>query len=211
MDKQASRREALSRVEIVRAALALLEERGTMAEVSMRVLANEFDVWPNALYQYFRDKNELMSFMLDEVLSGHSAPPKDLALQRRILEFSLDFRRRLAPYPDLAAFLLTGRGLTDRVRSINSETVEVFLDAGWTPDAAVRAFASTRLYVLGSLLIAQQRRDTAERRRRVVEPTPLGTDGQVMASLAALHPDDVFSLGLSCLLDGLAAALGPKT
>jgi len=205
MPKPVRQPPSLSRDEIVRRALALLAERGSMAQVSMRVLAGEFDVWPNALYQYFRDKDELMSFMLDEVLSGLAPPRGNLRWETRMLRFSLEFRRRLMPYPDLAAFLLTGRGLTPRVRMTNAQTVEIFLGAGWSPEAAARAFAAVRTFVLGSLLLVGSTGDPVRRRREVVDPSALTERDGVVAALAELDQEEVFSFGLSRLLDGLAA------
>jgi TetR/AcrR family tetracycline transcriptional repressor len=52
-------RNPLSRERIVDAAFRLLEQDGWDA-LSMRRLAQELDVWPMAVYRYFRDKDELV-------------------------------------------------------------------------------------------------------------------------------------------------------
>src|SRR3954467_4211643 len=57
MDKGAD--SGLSRERIVGVALELIERDGLRA-LSMRRLAQELDVWPMAVYHYFRDKGELL-------------------------------------------------------------------------------------------------------------------------------------------------------
>src|SRR4051794_17134970 len=49
----------LSRERILDGALRLIEREG-LGALSMRRLAQELDVWPMAVYHYFRDKAELL-------------------------------------------------------------------------------------------------------------------------------------------------------
>src|SRR3954447_6084798 len=57
----------LSRERILEAARALVEEEG-QARLSMRRLGERLDVWPMALYHWFRDKDELL-----DALAAHAS------------------------------------------------------------------------------------------------------------------------------------------
>src|SRR3954466_10245177 len=66
-------RNPLSRERIVDASFRLLEQDGWDA-LSMRRLAQELDVWPMAVYRYFRDKDELVDALVDHA-AGAMEPP----------------------------------------------------------------------------------------------------------------------------------------
>src|SRR5215467_10891753 len=60
------RRRSLSQAEIVRAALALLDEAG-MDDLTMRRLADKLGVKAASLYRHVRDKDELLVLLADEI------------------------------------------------------------------------------------------------------------------------------------------------
>src|SRR3954466_1280852 len=66
-------RNPLSRERIIDAAVGLLEEDGWDA-LSMRRLAQELDVWPMAVYRYFRDKDELVDALVDHAAARMELP-----------------------------------------------------------------------------------------------------------------------------------------
>jgi AcrR family transcriptional regulator len=196
----------LSTDEIVQAALRLLKSGGHN-QLSMRTLANEFDVWPNALYEYFKSKDDLLALLVDAVLEDVEPPSTELPWTERILVFSLDMRHQLAPYPDLAAFMLKRTGLTPRVQTLNYETITIFLDAGFDQTAAARAFIAVYTYVLGSLsLVRVPAHKTRERVGTMGHSSHAGKDAgdELVAALDAIDVDEQFAYGLERLLDGLA-------
>ncbi len=56
----------LSRERILDAALELVVDDGWNG-LSMRRLAQELDVWPMAVYRYFRDKDELLDAVVEQL------------------------------------------------------------------------------------------------------------------------------------------------
>ena len=72
--RKARRRGSLSREKIIEEALALQEEDGA-GSLSMRRLAEHFDVAPMALYTYVRGKDDLIDGLIDQVYAGLELDP----------------------------------------------------------------------------------------------------------------------------------------
>ncbi len=64
----------LSREEVIRGALALLDKVGLDA-LTMRRLAGALDVRAGAIYWHFADRQELEDAMVDAMLADVLAPP----------------------------------------------------------------------------------------------------------------------------------------
>ena len=73
-DNGARPRGSLSREEIIKEALALLDEHGPGA-LSMRRLADRLGVAPNALYYRVRGKADLIDALIDQVYAGLTIKP----------------------------------------------------------------------------------------------------------------------------------------
>jgi TetR/AcrR family tetracycline transcriptional repressor len=97
----------LSRERIVETAFSLLEREG-WETLSMRRLGQELDVWPMAVYRYFRDKDELVDALVEHVVQEVALPGARGAWRarlRRLLGEAVrtleglppEFRARLAP------------------------------------------------------------------------------------------------------------------
>src|SRR3954466_5274956 len=76
-------RNPLSRERIIDAAVGLLEEDGWDA-LSMRRLAQELDVWPMAVYRYFRDKDELVDALVDHAAGRMELPGTEGSWRERL-------------------------------------------------------------------------------------------------------------------------------
>jgi TetR/AcrR family tetracycline transcriptional repressor len=197
----------LSREEIAKVGLKMLEAGG-VDQLSMRALASEFGVWPNALYQYFRDKDELLALILDYVLEELEVPPPGPPWIERMLEFSENMHQLLTPAPDLAGFLMHRAGLTERVRSINYQTLILLRDGGYEPRDAVEAFISIYTYILGSLSLVRARSARLREGRQVDilphAPTDPAWEGKALRdALANIDTDRQFAVGLRQLLEGI--------
>ena len=115
-----STRNRLSRELVLSTALELVDRDGASA-LSMRRLAQELDVWPMAVYRYFRDKDELTAALVDAAADRIEAPRRGSWRERlvallRDARAALDAdgaaaRDRLA---DVALPILGEAGLDDR-------------------------------------------------------------------------------------------------
>jgi TetR/AcrR family tetracycline transcriptional repressor len=72
--REPQRAPGLSRERILDAALDVAADEGLEA-LSMRRLALALDVWPMALYRYFRDKDELLDAMVARATDQIERPP----------------------------------------------------------------------------------------------------------------------------------------
>ena len=68
-----ARKEPLSRMRIVAAAIERADREG-LAALSMRTVASDLGVVPMALYRHVKDKDDLVSAMIDTVVEAYPAP-----------------------------------------------------------------------------------------------------------------------------------------
>jgi AcrR family transcriptional regulator len=101
-------RRPLTRDAIVDAALALLDREG-LAGLSMRRLAQELGAGAASLYWHVRDKEELLSLLLDRIVGEAQIPDPDPANWReQVKELARGSRRLLHSHRD-AALISMGR------------------------------------------------------------------------------------------------------
>jgi TetR/AcrR family transcriptional regulator, tetracycline repressor protein len=150
----------LSRERIVDAVFRLLDRDGWEA-LSMRRLAQELDVWPMAVYRYFRDKDELIDALVAHVIQGIDLPSARgtwRARLRRLMEAARGALERLPPElrPRLAIALVA----PDTPR-VSDAALGILESAGFGPDDARRAWAALVAYAAGFVEIAPAVSDEA--------------------------------------------------
>src|SRR3954462_15307587 len=91
-------RNPLSRERIVETSFRLLEQDGWDA-LSMRRLAQELDVWPMAVYRYFRDKDELVDALVDHAAGRMERPAPEGDWRERLRGLLDAARVTLHPLP----------------------------------------------------------------------------------------------------------------
>jgi len=121
---RAPRQPALSRERILDAALRLADAEGVEA-LSMRRLAQELDVWPMAVYRWFRDKDELVA-ALGEAAAARVAAPDDGPWPERLAALLEAVHAELRDHPaaPVAGLQAAGAGVLE--------------DAGLSPAEALR-------------------------------------------------------------------------
>ncbi len=103
-DARRSRRRPLDRDQIVRAALALLDEAG-LDELTMRRLADRLGVQAASLYRHVRDKRELLVLLADEVTGEIPLVSPEGPWRARLVEMGHAVRRGLLARRDAARLL----------------------------------------------------------------------------------------------------------
>src|SRR5215207_3796938 len=92
-------RGSLTREEIIKEALALLDEHGPGA-LSMRRLADRLGVAPNALYTHVRSKADLIDGLVDQVYAGLDLDPDPTGdWARKLAALSQSVRAHLLAHP----------------------------------------------------------------------------------------------------------------
>ena len=145
-------RNPLSRERIIDAAVGLLEQDGWDA-LSMRRLAQELDVWPMAVYRYFRDKEELVDALVEHAAAGMEPPDSEAdpwESMRALLEAARDTLGRL---PAELRGRLGSRMVAPGRAGPASDGREILESAGFEPDEAQTAWSALGAYAIGAVEI----------------------------------------------------------
>ena len=100
------KRQPLDRVQIVRAALALLDEVG-LDDLTMRRLAEKLGVKAASLYRHVRHKEELLVLLADEISGEIPVVEPRGSWKEQLVEMARNVRRGLLAHRDGARLLAT--------------------------------------------------------------------------------------------------------
>ncbi|KAB1644131.1 TetR family transcriptional regulator [Gulosibacter chungangensis] len=141
-----------TRADVLATALRLLDERG-LPDLSMRALARELDVQPSALYWHFKNKQELLAGVADEIL----APVNELPDEADAAKVAAEFRDSMLSVTDGAEVVVSTVALglgADRAY----ERLRLSLEGmGYERNAAVDLATTLLHYCLGHASHEQQR------------------------------------------------------
>lgn len=152
----APERGGLGRDEVVRTALALLDEVG-LDGLSMRRLAEGLGVQAASLYWHLQNKEELLDLLADAIYAEVPAPRPDRPWREQLEAFAWGYRRVLLAHRDAGQILARrlGAGSFELMEGI----VALLLRAGFSPEDAAEA---------GSLVLSFVPRFTSD----VASPAP---------------------------------------
>lgn len=214
---------AVTRDEIVAAALALLDEAG-LDGLTLRRLADRLGIRAPTLYWHVRDKRELLdlvaSAIMDQALAGWREPRPGQAWWDWLAGRARVMRSALLAHRD-SAMILAGNRPTGQALPGIERQLQALTGAGFSPPDAMLALQALNAYVIGEVLDTQ-----GEAARRAAAPAPSQADGPtpapsqadgpapmgaafplISAALAALEPfgssDQRFEHGLALIITGL--------
>ena len=209
----AGQRAGLSREQVLAAARRIADAEG-VDRLTMRRLAAELGVMPNALYTYVPDKEALLDALLDDLLAD--IDPGDPAGEDwrdglvRVMDAS---RRLLLTHPQLAPVFLARPALGPNAARLGEITLALLRRGGVEGERAVEALRVLLVYSLGFAAFQAPRAqgDPGARSARAEAafaglpeeafPRMRGLAGE----LASPTTDRQFHTGLGWLLDGIAA------
>jgi AcrR family transcriptional regulator len=142
---------ALSKDQIVAAALALADESGLEA-VTMRAVAARVDASPMALYRHVADKEELLDGVLELVLSEVPLPEPSLPWDLRLLELAAGIRTVARCHPTTIGLVFSRPGDTPGVRKAVAVTIGALTEAGVPPSQLSRLERMLSTFVVGFAL-----------------------------------------------------------
>jgi AcrR family transcriptional regulator len=191
--------------------------------LTMRRLAGDLGVGTMTLYRYFRNKNELLDGMADEILGSLVLPPMegfDAAEALAVVAHSLRDMMRMHP----SVVRLFGSRTTRSQRAMRGsyeQVLQALADIGLEPALAVRTYGLLLVYVLGFTGYElhrpwgrnpQEVEGVAElRRQRGLFYQALPQDEFPMMvslsdTLVTLPSDEQFDWGLTVLINGILGA-----
>ena len=202
---------ALTRGEIVDAAVALIDESGLQG-LTLRSLASRLGVSAPTLYWHVKDKRHLLDLVAQYVVGGFRTPGTEEPAPGQpvwdwLADRARDQRAALLAHRDSALVVAGNRPTGDAMPAIE-RTLRVLVGAGCGPGEAVRVLTALGSFVIGDALETQ----TAQARPDGVEHTPGSADPDAYPTLAAAFADvggdeERFEEGLALLVDGLRTRL----
>ncbi len=205
-------RETLSRERVLRAAMALADERGIEA-LTMRELGGRLGVEAASLYNHVSGKDDILAGLADLVIAEIDLPSEGVAWREAMRRRAMSARALFARHPWAAALIDTrmqgepsGLAYADRV-------LGTLLRAGLSPAVAGNAFLVLDSYIYGyerqrSILTRDDGGDSTDTAQEVGDAIPPGAFpalAQVAAAYAErpFDEDAGFAFGLDLLLDGI--------
>jgi AcrR family transcriptional regulator len=216
-------RETLTRAQIVRAAMELLDADG-LAGLSMRKLAASLGSGATSLYWHVQTKDDLIDLLIDETYGEVDVPDAELAGWRSgAMLFAHSLRAMVLRHPWLPEVIYTRPSIGPNAMSLGTRGLALFGAAGFTARDIDFAMGSVMSYVFGTANAEVAVRTTVKRSGRTMEEWA----GEVMEQARAVTVDsplmreslerrnidqaqlqnEAFVFGLDSLLNGLEARL----
>jgi AcrR family transcriptional regulator len=208
--REESQRRPLTRDAIVDAALVVLEREG-MAGLSMRKVAEELGTGAASLYWHVRDKEELLSLLLDRIVGEAELPEPDPEhWQERLKELMRSARRLLSERRDAAQLSLGRIPAGPNSLPVMERNLAVAAASGLPPRVIALATDMFALYVgafayEASLRVPGASPDELREYFRSLPPERFPNLAALADDLTAGDEDERFEFALELLVRGLEA------
>jgi AcrR family transcriptional regulator len=145
-------RETLSREQIVKTAMEILDSEG-VSGLSIRKLAARLDAGATSLYWHVPTKDDLIDLLIDEIWSEIDVPEPELAGWRSgALLFGHSLRSAVLRHPWLPEVMYTRPSIGPNAMGLGERGLVLFGAAGFaTPHEVDLAMGSVMSYVLGTV------------------------------------------------------------
>jgi TetR/AcrR family transcriptional regulator, tetracycline repressor protein len=213
--RSAGQRAGLTRASVLGAARRIADQDG-VGRLTMRRLAAELGVMPNALYTYVPDKEALLDALIDDLLGDVDAgDPAGEDWRDGLVRVMDASRRLLLAHPQLVPVFLARPGLGPNAVRLGEVTFALLRRGGLEGERAVEAFRTLLIYSLGFAAFQATRLPDAPARAARAEAAFAGLPEdrfpemrRLARHLAGPVTDRQFHTGLRWLLDGIAAQAG---
>ena len=211
------RREPLTRVRIIRAALRIMDEEG-LDSVTMRHVGNELGVEAMSLYNHVQDKEDILDGICEEVLAEFRVPQADDWGQAVRLG-AHEYRRLLLAHPNVITLMTERHKPFTTAESLRAYewVLDVFRSAGLSLKDSVQAFYVLGGYILGYVtmelgLMVGSPEDDAHLRahqdmERLLQSADLPRLREAFPLFVENDVDQQFDFGLDLLIEGLRARI----
>lgn len=208
-------RQPLTRDDLVRAALELLDATGVDG-LTMRNLGERLGVQAASLYNHIRDKRDVLTLVADAIVGEVPTPDARLPWRQALASVGVSYRRVLLAHRDAASVLSVTPPLGPRRLRVMDDVLGILRaaglssqdvgDAGWIFNSYVTGFVlDEQTQMVGSEGAAQSAEIADWFRQLPAEQFP--NIVAVADELLDNANDRRFEFGLSLLLDGLERRL----
>ena len=200
---------------VVTAALAVYARAG-LAGLTMRAVAKELEIAPNALYSHVKSKDGLVDAVIDALLGDIDIPDQLIEWREALFRLMWTSRMVLLQHADLMPLFLSRPTRGPCALRLGEATLRFLSRGGIRDEAAVSAVRILLVYTIGFAAQEAPRRDDPTNSMRLAETTRIYKSAydqphlQALAAPLAKHPDDsTFGTGLKWLIDGISSAVVP--
>ena len=206
--RRRGRPRSLTRGEVARAALELVDDEG-LAALSMQRLASSLGVGTMTLYGYFRSKEELLDAIVDEAVLDARIPRLKGSWRERLRQLVVGAYGMLSTHPAVVEVRLTQPVLRPEALRFGDAAMGILLEADFSPGDASKAFRLIFTYLFGYAALSPARDivQSQEAAKGVLARLPddafanLRRAGPEFAEAMAGH--ETFEFGLDLVIDGL--------
>ena len=212
-DQTAPARPYVTRQELVRQALAVLDDAG-FDGLTMRRVAERLGVQAASLYNHVRDKDELLALLADAISGELPAIDPHMPWRQQLETAAREYRRLLHAHRDAARLLATTPPIGARRVQTMEQLLDVLCRAGCPDEDVADAAFVFNTFVIGFVLDETQairhpgasHEEFAEQVRQWFRALPPERFPRLVALTDRLFdpdPNRRFEFGLKMLLDGL--------
>lgn len=209
--RRARRRTGLSREQIAKAALDLVDAEGLDA-LTMQRLAEKLGAGTMTLYGYFRSKDELLEAVVDAAVGPARTFTLGGSWREQLSELVRIHYRGLLRHPALVQIRLRHPILRPRGLRFAESVLAILHDAGFDTVQAVGAFRLIFTYMFGFAALSPEKTVDEQRREAASAFALLPPDEYPQLTRVgkeaseAMAGEEQFEYGLQRLLDGIEAA-----
>ncbi|TCC53511.1 TetR/AcrR family transcriptional regulator [Kribbella capetownensis] len=220
MGRRTGRPRAVTEQAILDAALWQLDGGGADA-VSIRGIAAQVGIAPNAVYTYFPSKAAVLRALVERFLGDVNHDrfiDRELPWRERVEALALELRTHLVAHRGAVQLLLGGPMDGPNALTLRESLSEALADGGSTPDDAARASYVLLVYIFGAIAlevaeldqrrIAPTERDRVSTRRAVLDTISAEDYPRTTETAGTISKDfttEQFLWGLTRILNGLQA------
>jgi AcrR family transcriptional regulator len=216
-DPDAAPRAPLTRRRVLRAAV-VLADRGGVAALSMRKLAQELGVEAMSLYHHVANKDDILDGIIDVVFGEIELPTGEAGWEAAMRRRAVSAREALRRHPWATGLMESRRTPGPANIRHHDAVLGVLRDAGFPVELAAHAYSLLDSYIYGfalqeASLPFHTPEETAEVAQEIMSEFP-ADEYPHLAEIATEHVlqpgydyGDEFLYGLDLILDGLARAL----
>jgi len=198
---------SLTHARLASSALAVLD-RGGLAGLSMRAVAQELGMSTMALYRYVADREELERLVVEFVLAEvDTRPPPRAPWDERVEVLVRRLRDVVSAHPEVVPLAVTHRHETPGVLRWSEAVLSVLTEAGFDGGRRVVALRSLLAYVIGALQLSRLGPLSGHGTVALsaLQPNEYPYMAQTARQARGVGADEEFFGGLTALLRGLRA------
>ena len=163
VSRRTGRPRAVTEQALLDAALAQLDVGGAAA-VSIRGIAAQVGIAPNAVYTYFPSKAAVLRALVERFLGDVNHDrfiDRQLPWRARVDALGLELRTHLVAHPGAVHLILGGPMDGPNALALRASLSEVFADAGSSADEAARSSYVLLVYLFGTIALEVAALDTS--------------------------------------------------